>query len=86
MAEISHKEFEGSSSEDVVLPTAILPHETDKGRSPPEDEVQSKLTQGRKRAIATFLILGNSLLVSESRKYWKSMILTLPSLSVLEQP
>jgi hypothetical protein len=64
MAEISLKEFGGSSSDDVSFPTVMVPPERNKEASTGMDEAQSKLTQGRKRAIATFLILGNSILVS----------------------
>jgi hypothetical protein len=74
MAEISHKEFGGSSLEDVVVPPVILPPAGNKEIPTESNEGQGKFTQGRKRAIATFLILGSSILVSNFKhSQWRQL-------------
>lgn len=61
MANSTLKESDTSSSEDVVLPQTIQALENIEKQ---QHETSSHITQGRKRAIATFLILGNSILAS----------------------
>jgi hypothetical protein len=62
------KENDGSGSEDAVLPSIVAGLEGVEKIPIETNSTQERLTRGRKHAIATLLILGNSILVSKIKE------------------